>query len=279
MNVLMDLALFPLRCLRAYLLPLPFIFVAERGRARWDVVWSYVVGLPLIASGLAYLCSVSPLARSWGIHPFSPEVLGSYIGYGFIGTLALFFFYQGLLNVSARKFQGKASFVAQCYTTLLSLTVTVTIASVIGLLLFTNSGLYTDARHWLMIAGAGVLLYGMLQLIVIISAVHELPLYKSVLSVFAPLWIIFMFLLLLLTEVEYRNWLRTPEGRLLGRRQRVGLGAGWQQSEYEQEGAAQQKLYEVMCPLCRSNAWTYTPYGVNPCPRCGISMNSTGNSH
>jgi hypothetical protein len=268
--LLLDLLLFPLRCLRAYVLPLPFVFAAESKHARWGIIWTYISCLPLLISGLAYLCSSLPQMNGWGVRPLSLNTVGSCIGYGLIGTLALFFLYQGLLTYVARKLRGTGTFVAQCYTILLSLAMTATMTSVVGMLLFTNPALHPAARHWLIIAGCAVLSYGFVQLALAISSVHRLPLYKGLLLVVLPLLGIVVLAISILADHNYRVFRGTPVGKLiLGEHTTIRQGAGWQ-------SASRHVTIEIRCPSCQSTAWILSPYRGSYCPRCGTPMTPTG---
>jgi hypothetical protein len=159
--------------------PTSSVFIAEKGKADWDIVWIQLIGNAVIAGLLGLLSMVIPFANPGntpGSGIQSPNVVHAVNLSATIGLIVyiplVFFVGSGILRLLARKFGGDGSFLEQCYTTLLFQVPFGVALSVIRLLPFIGGFFF-----WF--GGLMALVYGIVLQILATMAVHHLTADKA----------------------------------------------------------------------------------------------------
>ena len=162
--------------------PTSSVFIAEKEKADWDIVWIQLIGNAVIAGLLGLLSMVIPFAapsnapstapsNAPGSGIQSPNVIHALNLSATIGLIVfiplIFFVGSGILRLLARRFGGDGSFLEQCYTTLLFQVPFGVAISVIRLLPFIGGFFF-----WF--GGLMALVYGVVLQILATMAVHHL---------------------------------------------------------------------------------------------------------
>jgi hypothetical protein len=154
--------------------PSSSVFIAEKEKADWDIVWIQLIGNAVIAGLLGLLSMVIPFAtpsNAPGSGIQSPNVIHALNLSATIGLIVfiplIFFVGSGILRLLARRFGGDGSFLEQCYTTLLFQVPFGVAISVIRILPFIGGFFF-----WF--GGLIALVYGVVLQILATMAVHHL---------------------------------------------------------------------------------------------------------
>ena len=153
------------------------VFITEKGKADWDIVWIQLLGNAIIAGVLGFLSTLIPFAvpgnaPGTGTGIQSPSVTHALIlstTFGLIVFIpAIFFIGSGILRLVVKGFGAYGSFLQQCYTTLLFQVPFGVAISVVRLIPFIGGFFF-----WF--GGLVLLLYGVVLQILATMVVHDLP--------------------------------------------------------------------------------------------------------
>ena len=156
--------------------PTSSVFIAEKGKADWNIVWIQLLGTAVIAGVLGLLSMVIPFASpgnvpGTGTGIQSPDLVRGLNLSTTVGLIVFipvtFFIGSGILRLLARRFGGDGPFLEQCYTTLLFMVPFGIAISVIRLLPFIGGFFF-----WF--GGLAALVYGVVLQILATMAVHHL---------------------------------------------------------------------------------------------------------
>lgn len=156
--------------------PSSSVFMVEKVKADWDIVWVQLLGTSVIAGALGLLSMVIPFASpgnasGTGSGLQSPDVVHGLTWSTTVGLIifipVMFFIGSGILRLLARRFGGDGSLLEQSYTTLLFMVPFAVAISVIRLLPFIGGFFF-----WF--GGLAALLYGIVLEVLATMAVHHL---------------------------------------------------------------------------------------------------------
>lgn len=161
-------------------------FIAEMGKAAWNIVWVQLIVYAIIAALLAWLgLLINPAAANMGgsnpvLSPATIRAISLASSIGLVVFIPLvFFIHQGITYLIARAFNGNGTFVHQAYTTLLIQVPLGIVSSLLGLIPIL--GILTTIA---------ALIYQIVLSIFAIMAVHRLSGGKATTVVILPVVIV-----------------------------------------------------------------------------------------
>ncbi|HZU01120.1 MAG TPA: Yip1 family protein [Ktedonobacteraceae bacterium] len=294
------------RSMFVFLRPSPASFAEETGNANWGVVWIQIFIMTLVMGLFTFL---------WGrlslFTPASTPTTPLSIITALILTLAvpvMFFVIGGITLFIATSLDGKGSFLAQAYTTLL-----------IGMPLFLLSMIVIVISLHLPTLGVILglfdfllLLYGVVLQVLATMAVHRLGAGKATIVVLSQtiaiiaLVLIIAFVFIMASNNNDSSSTASSNGSSTATQNNDG---GSQQTDtntggleqtgdlgdilvysayprgYVQSGPSTQApnipLSEAICPSCQYTEWVEQPRINNqlPCINCGTQMTPSGNNY
>ena len=169
--------------------PSSMTFAEELGKASWDIIWFQLIIMAVVGAVLSFfaLLIVTLIITSTASGqnspplPFGPAAV---LGFGFVIILFIvilvpvsFFTGTGISYLIAKAFDGKGTFLEQCYTTLLINVPTSLLSGILSLIPFIGS-----------LAGSALGIYAIILQIYALMAVHRVSGGKAALIYFIP-WI------------------------------------------------------------------------------------------
>jgi hypothetical protein len=294
-GLLEDLIAYPWRSVRSLCQPSLRTFARETLNARWGVICISIFALPVLSSLIALLL----IAASH--HATSGKLGGILLGPLIVIPL-LFFIIEGMIWPLARHYQGRGTFLEQCYTTFLPLAPFFLLGSIVTILLATDSTSRIGAI--LVLIEFLLFIYSSILLVVSLKAIHGLTNWEAFALALLPMFSILAVVVILLivafmiassSNNDSSNSNNNSDNKNNDQSSNTNSGIStyqqqspyyrnnywwwWGSPRYASSGTNQNQVprskIRWLCPACRYRRWVRQGPSELACLRCDVPMQAT----